>query len=148
MIPVDQAFLTERDGFGDCWRACVASILELPRSDVPTWREVTDSSEQWAATRSWLQPRGWDLIYLHPWLPRPEDHPQRYVIVCGTSPREVAHAVVGDMAVPIVERRDDLASDHYGREITRNHIHIAHDPHPSRAGLRMQHMAVEIVRRS
>lgn len=35
MKPVDQSLLVDRDGHGDCLRACVASILELPLADVP-----------------------------------------------------------------------------------------------------------------
>lgn len=35
MKPVDQLFRVDRDGHGDCVRACVASILELPADRVP-----------------------------------------------------------------------------------------------------------------
>jgi hypothetical protein len=35
MTPVDQEFLKERGEPGDCWRACIATILGLPLAEVP-----------------------------------------------------------------------------------------------------------------
>ena len=98
MKPVDQMFLVDRDGRGDCLRACVASILELAPLDVPDF-----SLFGW----NWIQAM---VLYADIEVAVPGDV-GGYWIAGGMSPRGIQHAVV-----------------YLGGE-------MAHDPHPSRAGL-------------
>ena len=98
MKPVDQLFLVDRDGRGDCLRACEASILELDPHDVPDvglfgW--------------SWMQAL---VCYADLTLIVPGEV-SGYWIAGGMGPRGIRHSVV-----------------YLGAE-------MAHDPHPSRAGL-------------
>lgn len=52
MKPVDQRFLTHPEG--DCFAACLASILELPLGDVPNFK-----GDYWRVEfNEWLLPRG------------------------------------------------------------------------------------------
>lgn len=124
----DQQYLAQRpdghtlDGIpGDCYRVCLAVLLEVPVDQVP--HVVMHLREWWDLTRRTvreLRP-GWDITYAtpSPWPPylEPVDdwaECQSLAIASGLSPRGpfqhcvVIHAVTGE---------------------------LVHDPHPSRAGL-------------
>ena len=45
---------------GDCWRACVATILRLPAREVPNFVDLA-KDEFLERTRDWLADRGWAL---------------------------------------------------------------------------------------
>lgn len=118
MRPVDQKqfFDAEKRQSGDCWRACLASILELDLEDIPHFvqeQEFGSGKNFLLETEAWLVERG--LWLLNKQLP--EGSSWRgpgtgYFILSGKSPRgDWEHAVVS-----------------LGGE-------IVHDPHPSRAGL-------------
>lgn len=131
MKPVLQTITTvdpAKGIFGDCFRACIASILELPLDDVPHFVQIgltphpddpqplaEGNSDWWYYLRDWLRPRG--LIYFD--IPAGEDAPDAlisalgYHTITGLSPRgDWQHVVVGR-----------------GGE-------IVHDPHPEGGGLR------------
>lgn len=100
MRPVDQLFLVDRDGRGDCLRACVASVLELSPGEVPDF-----SMFGWL----WL-----DALALFCDVETVVPHEASgFWIANGRSPRGggVRHSVVF------------------------HEQELAHDPHPSRAGL-------------
>lgn len=127
MIPVDQSIVNHcpaEGRYGDCFRACIASILELPIAVVPhtmAYDEtlVADPGQWFPALNAWLSPRG--LTYMD--LSLHSMTPDRYFrdlmpgnfslwhVISGISPRGYRHAVVGHNGV------------------------VVHDPHPSRAGL-------------
>jgi hypothetical protein len=115
VIPVDQ----DRFGpvEGNCFSACVASILDLNLVDVPRFM---DDGERWLNTFfTWLAARGLQPDYYgHPDWCTAEGapsrcHPQGYSIMSGWSPRHAntLHAVVALNGV------------------------MVHDPNPSRAGI-------------
>lgn len=112
---------------GNCFSACVASILELPLEDVPYF--MAEPEDQWYARfETWLECR--DMYPLMQPLP---DGPRGWApsgfhILSGHSPRkpddpEALHSVVG----------------YHGR--------ILHDPHPSRAGLLSWKDTIVLVQR-
>lgn len=110
MKPVDQTLLVERDGMGDCLRACVASILERPIGAVPLCdREVSKMLR-------WLDGEGFETDLFIPGDALPDA--VNFAVLSGPSPRRPGggHAVVG--------RRNESGS-----------FDAIHDPHPSRAGL-------------
>jgi hypothetical protein len=122
MKPVDMQFMeTGKEGAtpGDCFRCCVASLLELPIEDVPHFCDLPDPSVHWITrTQDWLYGRG--LYYLqvntipHGWLLKKRP---LIVIAGGKSPRgNWGHCVVGEL-----KRWDSFK--------------MTHDPHPSRAGI-------------
>ncbi len=121
MTPVDMLHLEHgQPGAtpGDCFRCCVASLLDLPASEVPHFCDWPSPSINWVPRlAAWLAPRG--LLYLpldgipDCWLAGDR---RPLVIAGGKSPRgEWGHNVVG--------------------ELSRAGYRLVHDPHPSRAGL-------------
>lgn len=106
MKPVEQANFTPTRG--DCFSACVASILEIPLEDVPFFNDPPDAS-WWDRFKSWLEARELSASY----YPDASYVPPGFAIVGGPSPRfpGVLHACVA---------RDGV---------------VVHDPHPSGRGL-------------
>jgi hypothetical protein len=103
---------------GDCWRACIASIMGLMAEDVPHFvREAAEWTDQnsleanhtWITSR-WLQTRGYSLVQIRNSLPHWTGD-GFLCIASGMSPRGFRHCVIYD-----------------GME-------VVHDPHPSRDGL-------------
>lgn len=82
---------------GDCFRACIASILEIPIADVPHF--VAIEHDWWGEVQRWLAK--WDLFAL--WIRLGDElalgYPaeETYVILNGNSPRGAGlkHSVVG-----------------------------------------------------
>jgi len=110
MTPVDQAVLHDQElgKVGDCFRACVASLLDLPIADVP---HFVAKGENWSvALVEWLAARGLEPLCFDTRIALfgREHEP---CIASGDGPRGAKHSVVwcdGE---------------------------VAHDPHPSRGGL-------------
>lgn len=85
MRPVDQTTFGYPDG--NCWSACVASLLEMPVHEVP-W--FLGHDDWYAAFAAWLRPRGYYPVTV-PWS---EGWcPEGFYILGGRSPRH-SHAVV------------------------------------------------------
>lgn len=94
---------------GNCFSACIASILDMPVDKVPYFMSDDPLGREWIAKlANWLRPRG-----LYPMILTSQANVPGIHVVHGDSPRGVGgHAVVG---------MGDM---------------IVHDPHPSRAGIR------------
>lgn len=115
MTPKDQEFLAVDGLPGDCQRAVIASLLDLPISEVPHFLAQSDKSAWgfYCLIEEFLESRGYEMA----WNAMPAYHlePGQDVFhqISGPSPRGngLFHAVVG------------LNGE------------IVHDPHPSRAGL-------------
>jgi hypothetical protein len=119
VIPVSQITFVAPGVRGDCFRACIASILELSIEDVPHF--VAIKHDWWGETQKWLHGRGLSGLWLGL-------DPERmafanwadplYCILSGPSPRgEFQHSVVGQV-------------DEGGWSFK-----TVHDPHPSKDGL-------------
>ncbi|WP_458317138.1 hypothetical protein [Mycolicibacterium brisbanense] len=103
---------------GDCWRACIASVIGCPITEVPHF--VRDHGTEWfEATNTWLTAQCGETVLYAPGEPWAADElstitRRPYIILNGGSPRgEFAHCVVADVATGAV----------------------VHDPHPSRNGI-------------
>lgn len=118
MKPVDQVFRHDpANGIhGDCQRAVIASLLELPIEDVPHFAKdhYQDPDSYWTALQSFLGCHGYAYVTVKPG----EAHffgdlEGVYHEIAGQSPRDpqVMHAVVG------LDGK------------------IVHDPHPDKTGL-------------
>ncbi len=110
MKPVDQ------QANDDCVRACAASLLELPLEEVPHFVAIGGSSWRFHFIQ-WLAQRGFGFLEI-PFERLGRDSIAWYgghYIVSGTSPRQPG----GPMQHAVVFKDYSLA----------------HDPHPSRAGL-------------
>ena len=117
MKRVDQTIFTgDKEGrFGNCFQACVASILELPLEEVPHFCAEDD---WWGLLTRWLYKRGLFAVDIcvtggltTAGLPKGV-----WVIVSGSGGRGTQHAVIG--------KYDG------GKDFT-----LSHDPHPDRAFL-------------
>ncbi len=69
MIGEKQKFLKERGEVGDCWRCCIAALINLPIDDVPHFQEIQDKHEGSAIpdAQVWLNERGYILISVNNW---------------------------------------------------------------------------------
>lgn len=121
MIPVNMTVMhNPPDSIGDCFRCCIASILELPADKVPhvmggaNW---DDKSGQWFKDlNAFLKPMG--LVYVDFEVPsdRPwqfDDIGEIYHVISGSSPNldGTGHSVVAKSGI------------------------VVHDPAPSKLGL-------------
>lgn len=104
MQAIDQT--TFGEGLGNCFSACVASILELPIDDVPFFGA---DELWWTRFSEWLEARNLYAVCLKH---RAGRAPVGYHILSGKSPR-------GEFLHSVVAKGDD----------------IVHDPHPSRANI-------------
>lgn len=108
MIPVEQVHTAPPDG--DCMRACLASILELPLEDVPNYHGST-----WAMRyQEWLNARNLMMLtWAHSDGQDGQDAVTEtgYAILCAKSPRgDYNHAVVtyaGEIVWDPSPHRDD-----------------------------------------
>lgn len=53
------------DSYGDCLRACVASIMDMDGDAVPHFFEINDGEYAMNALREWLQPLGYAPFAMH-----------------------------------------------------------------------------------
>lgn len=103
MTPVYQ------DKFGDvgnCFQACLASILEMPLEQVPDFCNM--GAGWWFHYQTWLRQRGLTCLLLTGPLFLPGDF---YYIASGQSPRGFPHSTVW------------------------RHRELVHDPHPDGGGI-------------
>ncbi len=115
MTPINQEFRHDPDNgvYGDCQRACIASLLDLPISEVPHFLHdnTNDAAEFNRRINAFLAPRG--LVHLETAAFDFAEHIKSdcFHMIYGPASRGFCHAVVG-----------------FNGE-------VLHDPHPSRAGL-------------
>jgi len=116
MNPVDQTILNDPDNgvYGDCQRACIASLLEMDPYDIPHFNEKNDDIHFNETLNGFLGSLGYfHLIsntfsfYTHQKFGAVDC----YHLIYGKTERGTQHAVVGLNGK------------------------MVHDPHPSRAGL-------------
>jgi ribosomal protein S18 acetylase RimI-like enzyme len=106
VISIDQT--TFGKGQGNCFQACVASILELPLEEVPHF--CKDENPYWFRDlEDWLLPMGLAPMLVSPGTCSALD--TTYSIAGGPAARGLMHSVV-----------------------VRG-VEVVHDPHPSRSGL-------------
>lgn len=111
--------------YGDCVRACLASILEFPLISMPNfWRHTQDPLKYWMLTDSWLK----SIVNTRSVLVSFEVDSKFFIrdllcVAMGEAKRGEDHAVVW---------RDGLV----------------HDPHPERVGLTSEPDAYLLLFRS
>lgn len=112
MTPVKQTLLTDRSIdppiVGNCFQACVASLLDRPLSDVPHFAEANE----WPLNfHRWLDEQGLTCVEFKDSNPDARAEFWGHHMIIGPSPRAGKHAVIG------------LNGE------------IVFDPHPSNEGL-------------
>ena len=119
MKPVDMTIMhnPDKNQYGDCQRACIASLLELDIESVPHFLKTGIDEDFFLSLNSFLAEEG--LVHLEI-MPIDFDHPQFtgkadiYHLIYGPTIRGTQHATIG------------LNGE------------VVHDPHPSKAGLCME----------
>jgi hypothetical protein len=117
VIPVEQTITVPPRG--DCFGACVASILELPIGDVPN---PAPEEHWWDAWNEWLLLRGLQLVQ---WEAPEGDRPDGHRVCCRLSGYWIA-------TVPSLNAQADPAKPAtWGRHcIVMNGDSVAWDPSP------------------
>ncbi len=82
MIPVYQTRTVANDGTGNCFNACVASILEMPLRDVCQVLPTFDG-DYWDEWEKWLAMLGLEINY----VPLDQGPPKGYAIASGSGGR-------------------------------------------------------------
>ena len=99
MKPVKQTIYNQSvNGVGNCLQACIASIFELPLSEVPNFIEYErGNSENLQAMIEWLKPMGFKplTLWFADWNDLNNWKPPGYHMIYGYSERGIKHAVVG-----------------------------------------------------
>lgn len=97
--------------FGNCWGACIATLLEIPLEEIPN----LNIENQTLVTNNWLASLGYGIFECQPLTKETMESLglSTYHIITGDSPRgNFKHAVIGFNGIFI------------------------HDPHPDQTGLR------------
>lgn len=94
MIPVRQSKLYLPDAIhnGNCYAACLASLLELPLWMVPPFEDMFGRRDYHGRVEEWLE-RVFKLDLVHNEGHRVQKLPEFY-IASGQSPRGVKHSVI------------------------------------------------------
>ncbi len=123
MIPVLQEYAVDdvSGRRGDCVRAVIASLLELPLSDVPHFvQEHADGGRDWwSHIGEWLAARRLALYLVDPDVERLAPRPGEFYWASGPSPRGYLGNGVARALHAVVYRDEQLA----------------HDPHPDGGGI-------------
>lgn len=82
VIPVYQTMTVGNDGAGNCFNACVASILELPLREVCDVLPTYDGN-YWGEWKKWANARGLEINF---WSPR-RGAPKGFAIASGQGGR-------------------------------------------------------------
>ena len=100
MIPIMQKYKHRPDDgvYGDCHRACIASILELGIDDVPHFLHDGDQEKAHERINQWFEEnelRGISIAYdTYPLTAMKNLNPGMYYILTAMSTNDVGHAVV------------------------------------------------------
>lgn len=117
MKPVNQSIVSFKNG--DCARACIASILELPLKDVPNF--MRDGPDYFAEYLSkWCDEMNFRVvdIRLNDSVQEEELLKDCYVLAIGKSPRGT--------------------EDWHRHSVVWYNGKMVHDPHPTRVGLSLE----------
>lgn len=129
MIPVYQRNFAR--GSGDCFAACLASVMEISLDEVPNLcaEEMDADGSTWMErTVEWLQSRGWGFVYF-PYAQTGVLPAGCWVIAGGSTSRaDESHAVVG--RVELGERTPIMVDGKPGWNWAWQ-LWYVHDPHPS-----------------
>lgn len=108
MIKVDQtSFHNPPSSYGNCFRSCLASILEINIEEIPSFETIMFNGGQWLPIlNTWASAHGLKIKYTR-------KQPCGICVATGKSPRfnNLLHAVVWKRG------------------------QILHDPHPARLGI-------------
>jgi hypothetical protein len=117
-----QTLLAEDGAVGDCWRCCVAAILQVPAENVPHF--LRDGRSLCADTQRWLNARGYALVQV-----RGGEYPSGFSFPGWGSD--------GTPAIPIIACGPTVRSKKRGAHhaVVTVKGQLVYDPHPWNCGL-------------
>lgn len=128
MIPVHQTEIhdPDNDKYGDCYRACLASVLELPITEVPhiARMQAEGKGTFWEIANEWLASKG--LFVLQVRHQYGEAHPFPFGYCAG-------HAMYHILSSPSPRQPDAI----WHSVVACNGV-MVFDPHPDQTGLTPQ----------
>lgn len=103
MKPVKQTRTGER---GNCYAACIATLLEIKLSEVPEL-DTEKPEDFWKTVRNWLESKGYALVHVGPSISRYLYN--AYYIASGPSPRlnGILHACIYKGDEPVFDPAPD-----------------------------------------
>lgn len=126
VIPVAQRQLyVAGEQAGDCWKCCLASILELPYEDVPHFIEVA-GDEWWNATLEWMRPRGFTIARFGLWG---QSEPK---LIFGSRKIGYHFSSPGHWIGGVTSPRVDADGNNIGHVVVMSGSAVVFDPHPER----------------
>ena len=118
MKPADQEFTHQPEigQYGDCQRAVIASLMELPISEVPHFAQIAkdDSDTFWCSLQAFCESKGYAYL---------------------TVPARCGAAFFGDCEGVYHEISGPSPRGDFWHAVVGLDGQVAFDPHPSRAGL-------------
>jgi hypothetical protein len=105
------------DNHGDCWRCCIASVLQVPASEVPDFLGLClkENGDMHGLTQRWLNARGLFMASSKDFWFTSYETLEIPVIACGPTPRSLRM--------------------HQNHAVVMCGGQMVYDPHPSEAGL-------------
>lgn len=133
MIEVEQRQLYNPDPElkqrGDCWKCCIASILELDYDDVPHFVQLEEDGEIpsfWNATQTFLRDRGLVLAYFGLW------GAEQPYLMFGNEKIKYHFTAPGHWIAGVVSPRVDADGANISHAVVMCGGDVAWDPHPRR----------------
>jgi len=131
---------------GNCFSACVATILECDLTEVPyfmggpeEWER--DGGKWWERFQAWLEPRGLAADYYQPGKNCARKHRPNFPhLLGGRSPRDLLTDEEKLALGIVMPAGEDLL-----HSVVAVGHEVVHDPHPSRAGL-LDHRDFIVIR--
>ncbi len=123
MKPVDQTIMHEPENgrYGDCFRCCIASLLELPAEQVPHFCEDGQPTNWYVKLKAWLAQ--FDLTFIE--IDVSQDG--------GAAWREAFKDCEISVYHTIVARSPRFPTENHS--VVGLNGNVVFDPHPDRAGL-------------
>lgn len=130
MIPVEQRQpYAPNQAVGDCWKCCIASILELDYDDVPHFTQLEEegtTDSWWNLTQGFLRLRGCVLARFGLW------GAETPMLIFGSKKIRYHFSVPGHWIASVVSPRMTPEGENLSHAVVMNGSTIAWDPHPSR----------------
>lgn len=130
MIPIEQRqlYIAEKQS-GDCWKCCLASILELSYEDVPHFVEEGEReyTSWWNATQAWLREQGYVIATF---CLRGKDRP--LLSINDREDIDYHFSAPGHWMAGVTSPRMTPEGENISHVVVMNGSSVVWDPHPLR----------------
>jgi hypothetical protein len=142
-VPQRQLFDEESGQAGDCWKCCIASILELDYDEVPHFVQLEQDGQvesYWNATIDWLRRRRLAVARFGLW------GTEKPFLLFGSQKIAYHFNAPGHWIASVTSLRIDREGNNIEHVVVMNGSSVIWDPHPLREqghlGFREAHLLV------